>query len=410
MIPFRSLLAVALTAMMAPAFAGPAAGLPQTASRGTPAAIPNQAEKDFLQVAITVMAIDRLADRCTQGTRLSTLDAARLTSWQTDHRVPDVRAAIATRQAVDPWRSWLTQARSVAEDSVDKMNMNPCTALLAAIRVPSAQFATSAPAVLASLETAGTPSAPAPPVPATASPTVSGTTGSGSGSGGAAAPPGAPVPAPASAANTRALLDQIDSFGFDSAAAMGVGGFITTRIYPVVLFKNGDVLTDVEGLAFKGGLEAHRRAYPAKWGKWRRSGGTIEITGSKGWEKLSFPATYQALPDDFRLNGLYRHLGGTGNVAIGGTDAVSVVTDYTFFADGRMIRGGAAGAQSQAGNTSTVIASTPPNRRGRYRIDGLTLAVTYDDGRQEQMIIVTDPKDPKGAIWLDGVGLVQRSR
>lgn len=219
--------------------------------------------------------------------------------------------------------------------------------------------------------------------------------------------PAAPT-APAGAAS--ALLDQIDSFGFDSAAAMGIGGFITTRIYPVVLFKNGDVLTDVEGLSYPGGLEAHRRAKPKDWGKWRRAGTTIEIMGSKGWEKLSFPTTYSTLPPDLRLNGLYRHLGGTGNIAVGGSDAVTAFTDYTFFPDGRIIRGGGSGAQAQGGDVSTVIAATAPGRRGRYRIDGLTLTITYDDGRTESQIIVTDPKDPKGAIWLNGVGYVQRNR
>lgn len=372
----------------------------------SPNLAPTADEKAFLQVALTVMAVDHLIDRCSRRTPLSSLDAAQLATWQKDHRVGDIRAEVTRRQGIEPWRTWLPQARTAAESSVDKMDMEPCKAMMAATRVPSAQFAKSAPDVLASLGAAPAAGGPAtaavqptpPPAPAAApAPAVS---------------PSTPVATTGSttSASARAIVDQIDSFGFDSAAAMGVGGFITTRIYPVVLFKNGDVLTDVEGLNFPGGLDAHRRAKPRDWGKWRRTGTTIEITGSKGWEKLSFSKTYSSLPADFRLNGLYRHLGGVGNVGVGGTDAVSVVTDYRFFPDGHVTRGGATGAQSTAGDFSTVVSTTPPNRRGTYRIDGITLNIKYDDGRQESLIIVTDPADPKGVIWLDGTGYVQRNR
>lgn len=39
---------------------------------------------------------------------------------------------------------------------------------------------------------------------------------------------------------------------------------------------------------------------------------------------------------------------------------------------------------------------------------GITLVITYHDGSTESRIIVTDPKDAKGAIWLDGVGYSRR--
>lgn len=379
-----------------------------TAAPGN-AAMPGKEDQAFIQVAVTTMAFDSLLARCTQRSRLSTVDAAQVSTWQLDNRVADIRNEIAVREQAEPWRTWLEKARRSADSGTATLKGDPCTLTVAATRIPVAQFAKNAPAVLASL---GQGSA-APPVRDTsgrlsdAPPTTSTPAGSTATSAGAVATSGTTA---ASSEKTAALLEQIDSFGLDTAAAMGVGGFITTRIYPVVLFKNGDVLTDVEGLSYPGGLDGHRRAKPKNWAKWRRNGSTIEITGSKGWEKLAFQTTYGALPPDLRLNGLYRHLGGTGNIAVGGTDAVTAFTDYTFFPDGHVIRGGGSGAQAQGGDFSTVVRSVAPGRRGTYRIDGLTLTITYEDGRRESQIIVTDPKDPKGAIWLDGVGYVQRGR
>jgi hypothetical protein len=34
--------------------------------------------------------------------------------------------------------------------------------------------------------------------------------------------------------------------------------------------------------------------------------------------------------------------------------------------------------------------------------------IAYDDGSTEQRVVITDPGDPKAAIWLDGTGYVRR--
>ena len=51
-----------------------------------------------------------------------------------------------------------------------------------------------------------------------------------------------------------------------------------------------------------------------------------------------------------------------------------------------------------------ATSSVAPSQRGQYRIDGLTLFIDYDDGSAESRIIITDPGDQDGAIWLDGFG------
>jgi hypothetical protein len=121
-------------------------------------------------------------------------------------------------------------------------------------------------------------------------------------------------------------------------------------------------------------------------------------------KKLPFSTTYQSLPNQFRLGGTYRSLSGTGNVAIGGSSSVAAWNTYTFSADGRVVRGGGAGASSG----DVVTSSVAPNQRGRYQVEGSILRIRYDDGSVEEWIVIANPKDPKTAIWLDGNNYARR--
>lgn len=205
-----------------------------------------------------------------------------------------------------------------------------------------------------------------------------------------------------------ALLGQIDSFGFNLRTGLGVGGMLSVDVYPVVLFRNGDALKDITQLD-----PAHvdpSARHGAPWTRWQRANGKLEIEGKKGWEALAFQKTYSKLPPDFRLDGLFRSLSGAGTAAVGGTTSVAAWSEYRFFADGRVIRGQGAGASTEAQDVSVVASSVTPDRSGRYRIDGLTLHIVYDDGREERMFLVTDPAAPNSAIWLDGSGYARRKR
>jgi uncharacterized protein (DUF58 family) len=121
------------------------------------------------------------------------------------------------------------------------------------------------------------------------------------------------------------------------------------------------------------------------------------------WGKLAFTKTYSTLPRDFRLNGRFTRLSGVGNVAVGGAASVTAVSQYTFMRDGRVLRDGSVGSSTSEGNASVVTSNVAPNKRGRYSIEGITLRIRYDDGREESRILVTDPADPD-VIWLDGAG------
>jgi hypothetical protein len=43
------------------------------------------------------------------------------------------------------------------------------------------------------------------------------------------------------------VVKQIEGFAFDASMTMGVGGFLAADTHPVLLFRNGDALKNVEG-------------------------------------------------------------------------------------------------------------------------------------------------------------------
>lgn len=348
---------------------------------------PPVTDEAFLRAALVVKAFDHYAAACHQRRGFNGAEAATVDAWQRANGVEHIRARLPELERHPAQKLQLDQAVATMVKLTTARGARDCAAAVALARAPDAQFAKVAPQLLA--EKSAGESAPA----AAAAPAAS------------VAPKAQPAPRASSHAD---VLAQIDSFAFNTRTIMSVGGFLTTDVFPIVLLRNGEAMLRVEALTYPGGLTAHKRAKPGDWTQWRRAGGDIQIATKKGWEKLPFAAAYSALPDGFRLNGLYRRLGGSGNVAIGGSEAVTAWSDYRFSTDGQVERGGGAGARAQAGSASVVTRSAAPNQRGRYRVDGLLLHIDYDDGSREQRILIADPKPPIKAIWLDGTGYVLR--
>lgn len=333
------------------------------------------ADEALLNAALIVRTVDHYAAACDRRGGFKAADVAAIAAWERDHGVAQIRARIPALERDAAQKQQLDRGVDGIVRQVDAKGVDACTAAVTAIRTRDAQFATAAPQLLS--------------------------------------PPGVAPRTPATAPSVRpdaALLAQIDAFGFDTRTTMGIGGFLTTEVYPVVLFSDGRLLTDMEGLLFPGGPAAHRAAHPKDWTRWRRQGGELQVAGTKGWQKLPFQSTFRQLPAGLQLDGLYRRLGGTGNVAMGGSATVAAWSEYRFTPDGRVSRGGGAGARAEAGGGSVVTRSQAAGQQGRYRIEGVTLHIRYDDGSEETRLIVTDPMDPGGAIWLDGRGYVQRRR
>ena len=360
---------------------------------------PDMSDRAFAQSVATLLTHDHFATKCAAGGGMSAGEAEQVEAWAHANGVGMIRTRLRELEQDPAQKAKVDEAYAGVVRKYGQLSLFACRAALQSSKRPEAQFATTEPAMLVALGTpAASPSpvdsaiAEAPPVavrPAAAPP--------------AAAPPAAPPP-------TGSPADEIDSFGFDSRPKMGVGGFMTVDVYPIVLFRNGEALTDVEGLAFPAGLAAHKRANPGDWTQWRRSGGALLLHKQGRWAAPSFQRSYPRLPDGFRLDGYFRALSGAGTVAIGGGDAVAAFTDYRFSPDGRVERGSGSGGRAEAGDGSVVTRASAPSRRGRYQLDGLTLRISYDDGSEESHVLIADPADPKTAIWLDGVGYARRKR
>lgn len=343
------------------------------------AASPDFTSREFAEATATVMAFDYLAEECRVNGGFTDAAAVRASGWERDNQVGAIRARIAELSGELNNQAKLQSLNaSMREQLAPVSGTKSCAAALATTSLPAAQFATNNPAMLAAL--------------AGASPDPIRAFGGG----------------PQSVAQ---LAAGIDSFAFDSRMRMGVGGALYPVPVPVVLFRDGQALTDVQGLGFAGGLVAHRRAHAAAWTRWRRSGGRLQLLSAKsGWRNLAYNVAYSTLPNGFMLDGAYRSLSGSGTTAIGGTDSVAAWREYAFAPNGRVVRGGGAGAYAAIGGGSTAVSGIAASRRGRYRIDGIVLKIQYDDGSREERIIVTNPEDGKAAIWLNGTGYSRQKK
>lgn len=326
------------------------------------------------EIVVMVAMAERVKANCAAFLGMDDATRAAYDGWVEVNHVDRVRAEMA-RLAADPATSRIMETvNSQVAAEIAGTEWSGCTILRNLMAAPAASFAARAAELPAQASAAATTSPPA--APATNS------------------------------SDLRALAEQIEGFAFDSRAGVGWGGMVTLEIYPVVLFKRGAALTGVEGLGFAGGVDAHRRAHPDDWTQWRRASGEVQTLKDGAWSNLPFSTLYAKVPEGFALSGRYQRTGGTGNVALGGTDSVTTWETYDFWSGGQVVKGGG-GAYAEGGDWATTSASIGPDRRGNYRTDGLMLTITYEDGATESAILVTDPNDPK-VIWLNGRDFIRQ--
>lgn len=360
-------------------------------------------DRPFMSAASLVLALDLLSARCLEQTQFTPDGASKIAAWVSENEVERIRTRTRELEQDAAQKRQFAMVRRMFSLPFSARGQAACKSAVDASQREDAQFSRTAPQMIAALRARGGAVAAAPPparspardsvLPARRAPDI--------------APPGAGASgAPAASGAADALAERIVSFGFDSRAAMGAGGFMMLNIYPVVLFRDGSALTDVEGLGFQAGLDAHRATHPSDWTRWRRQSGEYQLESKGKWEKLQYQTTYSTLPAGFHLNGRFSRTSGTGNIAMGGTASVIVESAYAFTTDGHVIRGGFAGSMSRSSDVSVITRSVAANRRGQYTIDGITLRINYDDGSRVQFIIVTDPADPS-VIWLDGASYVR---
>jgi hypothetical protein len=339
-----------------------------------------------VKAAMVIATYDELAARCEKGSGFTGVQRAELDRWESSQQVSRVRTHVQGPGLSPAVRE---QVQAAARQIIQQVAATgpPCIAAVSITRTNDAQFSGQLAPLLA-----GATNLPAASKPSAAS-----------------MPPASRPPAPVSTGNAAKLAADIEGFAFDNCTRIGYGGMVLLVPCPVVLFRNGNALTDVEGLNHPQGLAGHRAKDPESWTQWRRSGGQLQLKKPDGWEKLGYDTLYSALPKGFRLDGRYHSANGTGNTAMGGGQAVIAWSDYLFSPDGRVQRDGGAGASSTGTGVSVTSMSSAASRTGRYRIEGLILAIDYDDGSRERRVIIADPKDQgKGTMWLDGEGYVYK--
>ena len=339
-----------------------------------PAVGAEPASQALLRAAMVLKTFDHYAAACRGIGGFKSTEERQVAAWEDAQDVQTLREYLDEHPLPPGQQQELNRALAQVTAQPQMQRANPCAAAVAATKAPGSQF--------------------------------------GKLLGDGAAPQQArPSPTMPAAASTAQLLPDIHGFAFNTRAKMGPGGFIALDIYPVVLFKSGDALTNVKRMAEGGDKAAMQKRHAADFTRWRHAGGELQIQEKDGnWKKLPFQTTYARLPDGLRLDGLYRSTSGTGNVAVGGTQSVTAWDDYRFTPDGQVTRGGGAGSRAEAGHTAVATGSSTRARTGRYRVEGLTLLISYADGGSERRILIADPKDTRGTVWIDGEGYVRRDR
>jgi hypothetical protein len=218
----------------------------------------------------------------------------------------------------------------------------------------------------------------------------------------AASAPGASAPAasaPATAPARSPALDAtatIETVGFYTVHRWN-DGFMLQLPTPIVLFKSGDALLEMDNLNDPAGLEANRRSRPQDWTKWRRVGRTIQRRDGDEWRKLEWTRTNDRLPRGFKLDRSYQSFSGGGGTFAGSTTSTASWRNVRFDRSGRFSTDGGAGATT-GGVTARSQSATAG---GTYEIAGYTLTLRHSDGRTVHRSIVADQKNPK-VIWIDG--------
>ena len=191
------------------------------------------------------------------------------------------------------------------------------------------------------------------------------------------------VPAPPDTPIRRvANPAQLDSVILHFEMRGGVGGGMYGTYSPYVLLKDGRITYGPDEALDEWDTAAYQRKHPTSWGKWRRSGTTLNIQWGDGksstWTTKQY-FTGRPAPASMKLSGSYRTVGGGGNSSLGGDLIVFVSKDFNFAPNGTFTYEGTAGAMSpnlSVGNNRT--------QRGTYKISGYAISVRYADGKTKR--------------------------
>jgi len=308
--------------------------------------------------------------------------APRLADWERENRIADLRAAIANARKAPGGEDQYRKLQSSTAMLAPAVFGRGCEGLDKWLSRPEAKLAGSFDGGARPAPAAAPTGRPAPAAVSTA-----------------VSSPAAPAPA------APAITGDVLGYGLIQTYGSGYGGMVTVKFTPVVLFRSGEILTDMKGMTAPGGLAADRRANPGRWSKWRQQGGVYQYQNRSGeWRPVNGNKVWTT-PPNANLSGKYVSTGGGGNLSVGGSDAVFVERSYTFQPGGRVTLGGFSSASSSfeggGSRSSTVTNARRPAKTGRYTVSGLTMTIAYDDGGSDQVLLMTYPTDPD-IIWING--------
>lgn len=158
------------------------------------------------------------------------------------------------------------------------------------------------------------------------------------------------------------------------------GGLFGPTDSVIALFNNGTYTDDLAG-TFNQGAGTSRQENPDSWGKWRISRGNLELKepGKDSFETTRGDWLVNSGNHDQRLTGCYGKLTSSDGMGMGSV-MVGSASSWCFFPNGRFTHSSTGFAMAFGNGVHGAAASTPPEQRGRYRIDLNAVHLVYDDG------------------------------
>ena len=217
----------------------------------------------------------------------------------------------------------------------------------------------------------------------------------------------------------KAELESEASVTAAAPAAMpdGLEAMLMTYVYGVgsisvdthYLFDDGRICSCTE-LAPDDAAASIAKRDASEIGEWQADGVRYRIRkpGKDKWRTVKKPLRAAALPEGWQGKGTYRTIDTFGGVTTGFPQYFTGVwSDLTLRSDGTFATGGGAMASGSESNVSTTMGRKDAVETGIYEIDGFTLTLRFDDGREERTSIAwdgvaKDGEDPFETVWIRG--------
>lgn len=201
-----------------------------------------------------------------------------------------------------------------------------------------------------------------------------------------------------------ANAQNVDSVSLLVDYETGYGGTVYPVYNPYVFFKNGTVAKEPKVAIDEMDLKARSKDHAVRWGTWKRSGGKVNIAwdgvnrrGKQETKEADWPGSPAiAAGRNESLNGTWSATGGGGNIAFGGSVGILSSKRFTFTSDGRFT------TEDVASTTApNVAAFSKKNTAGKYKIDGYSIRLEFNNGESRRLFFCFYGKD-KRVIRISG--------